>query len=52
MSFPNERKAELIEKVTEATVQVAGEAMRDVTWVVIDELKAGTWAIGGKPVSL
>lgn len=46
--FSNEQKAEMIKKITEAMVEVEGEGMRDVTWVVIEEVKAGDWAIGGK----
>jgi len=43
-----EQKAQLIDKITEAMIEVEGEAMRDLTWVVIEEVKAGDWAIGGK----
>jgi 4-oxalocrotonate tautomerase len=32
-------------------IEVEGEGMRDPTWVVIEEVKAGDWAIGGKPIS-
>jgi len=46
--FSKEQKAQLIEKITEAMVE--GEGMRDLTWVVIEEIKPGDWAIGGKPV--
>ena len=49
--FSKEQKAQLIEKITEAMIEVEGEHMRDLTWVVIEEVKAGDWAIGGKPVS-
>jgi 4-oxalocrotonate tautomerase len=49
--FSKEQKAQLIEKITEAMIEIEGEGMRDVTWVVIEEVKAGDWAIGGKPVS-
>jgi len=48
--FSKEQKAQLIEKITEAMVEVEGEHMRDLTWVVIEEVKSGDWAIGGKPV--
>ena len=47
--FSNEQKVQLIEKVTEAMIDVEGEGMRQVTWVVIEEVKQGDWAIGGKP---
>lgn len=46
--FTNDQKRELIDKVTEAMVQVEGEAMRPVTWVRIMEVEQGDWAIGGQ----
>ena len=32
-------------------VSVEGEAMRGVTWTVIEEVKSGDWAIGGQPLT-
>jgi 4-oxalocrotonate tautomerase len=49
--FTPAQKRQLIEKVTQAMVEVEGEAMRPVTWVRIQELKQGDWAIGGQPLS-
>ena len=46
--FTPDQKQALIEKVTEAMVEVEGEAMRPVTWVRIQEFAGGDWAIGGK----
>ena len=46
--FTPTQKKELIDKVTEAMVQVEGENMRCVTWVRINEFESGDWAIGGK----
>jgi len=46
--FTTEQKTELIEKITEAMIEVEGEEMRDLTWVVIEEVKQGDWAIGGR----
>ena len=46
--FSNEQKKQLIEKVTEAMIEVEGEEMRHLTWVTIEEIKKGDWAIGGK----
>lgn len=46
--FSPAQKQELITKVTEAMVQVEGESMRQVTWVRINEIQGGDWAIGGK----
>ncbi|HEX6234986.1 MAG TPA: 4-oxalocrotonate tautomerase family protein [Jiangellaceae bacterium] len=49
--FTDEQKQEILTRVTDALVAVEGEAMRGVTWVVIDEVKSGDWAIGGQPLS-
>ena len=32
-------------------VEVEGENMRPVTWVVVEEVHSGEWAIGGNPLS-
>jgi 4-oxalocrotonate tautomerase len=46
--FTPDQKQALIEKVTEAMIEVEGENMRGVTWVRIQEIEGGDWAIGGK----
>lgn len=46
--FTPSQKRDLIEKVTEAMVAVEGENMRGVTWVKINEVASGDWAIGGE----
>ena len=46
--FTPDQKRALIDKVTEAMIEVEGEAMRQVTWVRIQEYEQGDWAIGGK----
>jgi len=46
--FTPQQKQSLIEKVTEAMLEVEGEALRGVTWVRIQEFEEGDWAIGGK----
>ena len=48
--FSKEQKTQLLEKITDAIVEVEGESMRGLTWVTIEEIKSGDWAIGGKPV--
>jgi 4-oxalocrotonate tautomerase len=49
--FSAEQKAQIIHKLTNAMVDIEGEAMRPVTWTVIEEVKSGDWAIAGKPLS-
>jgi 4-oxalocrotonate tautomerase len=49
--FNDAQKREMIEKVTDTMVGIEGEAMRGVTWVRVQELASGEWAIGGKPLT-
>jgi 4-oxalocrotonate tautomerase len=49
--FNESQKKQMVTKLTDAMVAIEGEAMRQVTWVVIDEVKSGHWAIGGKPLT-
>jgi len=46
--FTPDQKHDLIDKVTEAMIAVEGENMRQVTWVKINEIAGGDWAIGGQ----
>jgi 4-oxalocrotonate tautomerase len=46
--FSPAKKRQLIEHVTEAMIAVEGERMRSVTWVRINEIEQGDWAIGGE----
>ncbi|MBI1180783.1 MAG: 4-oxalocrotonate tautomerase [Alphaproteobacteria bacterium] len=49
--FTPQEKRKLISNVTEAMIAVEGEAMRQVTWVIINEIAQGDWAIGGRPLA-
>ena len=49
--FNAEQKAEMIQRVTDAMVSVEGEAMRNVTWVRVQEINEGEWAIGGQALT-
>jgi 4-oxalocrotonate tautomerase len=46
--FTPEQKSEMIAKVTDAMVAIEGEKLRGVTWVKINEVEGGDWAIGGQ----
>ncbi len=46
--FTPAQKADMIAHVTDAMIAVEGEAMRQVTWVKINEIEQGDWAIGGQ----
>jgi 4-oxalocrotonate tautomerase len=46
--FDKSQKETMIRKVTDAMVEVEGEAMRGVTWVRVHEVASGSWGVGGK----
>jgi 4-oxalocrotonate tautomerase len=45
--FTPDQKADMIAKVTDTMVGIEGEALRGVTWVLLDEVHSGDWGIGG-----
>ncbi len=49
--FSDAQKQEMIRKLTDAMVSIEGEPMREVTWVVVEEVKSGSWGIGGKALT-
>jgi 4-oxalocrotonate tautomerase len=49
--FDADQKREIVERLTETMVGIEGENMREVTWVVVEEVQSGDWGIGGKPLS-
>jgi 4-oxalocrotonate tautomerase len=49
--FTPEQKHRIVEELTDAMVAIEGEAMRPVTWVVVEEVRSGDWGIGGKPLT-
>jgi 4-oxalocrotonate tautomerase len=49
--FDTDQKREIVERLTETMVGIEGENMRGVTCVVVEEVKSGDWAIGGKALS-
>jgi len=48
--FDAEQKQRIVRDLTEAMVEIEGENMRPVTWVVVEEVASGDWGIGGTPV--
>ncbi|MCB1960211.1 MAG: tautomerase family protein [Rhodocyclaceae bacterium] len=49
--FTAEEKVDMITKLTDAMVQIEGEAMRAVTWVKIEEVPEGQWGIAGQALT-
>src|SRR5689334_21653455 len=49
--FDAEQKQRIVRDLTEAMVEIEGENMRPVTWVIVEEVTSGEWVIGGNPLS-
>jgi 4-oxalocrotonate tautomerase len=41
----------MVRRLTDTMVEIEGENMRPVTWVVVEEVKSGDWGIAGNPLS-
>lgn len=48
----DEQKTQLVEKITDAVASVEGEGIRQVTWVIIDDVPEGQWGVAGQMVTL
>jgi 4-oxalocrotonate tautomerase len=48
--FNPEQTKHMLQKVTDAMVSIEGETMRPVTWVRVQEIESGEWAVGGNPL--
>ena len=49
--FSARQKADIVRKLTDTMVEIEGENLRPVTWVIVEEVKGGDWGIGGRPLS-
>ena len=47
-----QQSSDLITKITEAVTEVTSEKLREVTWVIINEVKDGHWGVGGNALRL
>ena len=47
-----EQSNELIYGITDVVTEVTSDKLRDVTWVMINEVKSGHWGVGGNPLGL
>jgi 4-oxalocrotonate tautomerase len=47
-----EQRTELIQRITDTVTKVTSEKLRDVTWVIINEVRSGNWGVGGKALGL
>ena len=46
-----EQKNEIAEQFTETLVSVIGEPVRELTWVIVDDIQSGQLSIAAKPIT-
>jgi 4-oxalocrotonate tautomerase len=44
-----EQTTQLIQRITDAVTTVTSEKLRDVTWVIVNTVKSGSWVLEGTP---
>jgi 4-oxalocrotonate tautomerase len=49
--FSRAQKQEMVKKITDTMVSIEGENLREVTVVIVEEIKSGDWGIGGKAMT-
>jgi 4-oxalocrotonate tautomerase len=45
--FTQEQKQDMIRRITDTMVEIEGENLRPVTWVLVEEVRSGDWGIAG-----
>ena len=49
--FTTPQKEEIIERLTDAMVEIEGENMRQAIWCMVEEVASGEWGVGGRPLT-
>jgi 4-oxalocrotonate tautomerase len=49
--FTPQQKRDIVARLTDTMVAIEGEALRSVTWVVVEEVASGDWGIGGQTLT-
>ncbi len=49
--FTPAQKKEIITKLTDTMVAIEGENMRPVTVVILEDVRSGSWGIGGQALT-
>jgi len=49
--FTAPQKREIVERLTDAMVEIEGENMRQAIWCIVDEVASGEWGVGGRTLT-
>lgn len=45
------QKQEIAEQFTDTLASVIGEPVRELTWVIVDDIRSGQLSVGAKPIT-
>ena len=46
--FTAQQKRDIVERLTDAMVEIEGENMRRSIWCMVEEIASGDWGVGGQ----
>jgi 4-oxalocrotonate tautomerase len=49
--FTTPQKEEIVERLTNAMVEIEGENMRQTIWCIVEEVASGEWGVGGRTLT-
>lgn len=49
--FDGDQKREIIERMTDTITSIRGDALREVTVCVVEEVKSGDWGVAGNALT-
>jgi 4-oxalocrotonate tautomerase len=49
--FTAQQKREIVERLTDAMVEIAGENLRTSVWCLLEEVASGEWSVGGQSLT-
>lgn len=49
--FTAPQKREIVERLSEAMIEIAGEGVRRITWCIVEEVASGEWGLGGQALA-
>ena len=49
--FTAQQKQDIIQRLTDAMVEIEGENMRRRIWCMVEEIASGEWGVGGQTLS-
>jgi 4-oxalocrotonate tautomerase len=49
--FTAPQKREIVQRLTDAMVEIEGESMRRTIWCMVHEVVSGDWGIGGRTLT-